>query len=88
MSHVAQANPCTRSGNYETLRQYASPAVIDSIKSQRARQLHGLRLSWRLHSVKAQEIVCARQQEISKQNEHVAQMAVRFVTLQASFLLP
>lgn len=71
-----------RSGNYDQLRKVANTTVIDSIKSQRTRKLQGLRLSWKLHKVIEQEIVCARQQEISKVDEHVAQCTVRFITEQ------
>lgn len=73
------------SGNYDKLQPLATSAVIDAIKSERTRKLRGLRLSWKLHKVIAREVVCARQQEIKKANEHVAQMAVRFITEQVSF---
>jgi hypothetical protein len=75
-----------RSGNYDKLQPFATSAVIDAIKSERTRKLRGLRLSWKLHKVIAREVVCARQQEIKKANEHVAQMAVRFITEQVSSL--
>lgn len=74
------------SGNYDKLQTLATSAVIDAIKSERTRKLRGLRLSWKLHKVIAREVVCARQQEIKKANEHVAQMAVRFITEQVGSL--
>ncbi|BGP39822.1 hypothetical protein JCM10449v2_003774 [Rhodotorula kratochvilovae] len=70
-------------GNYDRLRQYATSSVIDAIKVQRTRKLQGLRLSWKLHRVVEQEIVCARQQEIVKKDEYVGQAVVRFVTEQS-----
>ncbi|GAA5835579.1 hypothetical protein JCM11251_002968 [Rhodosporidiobolus azoricus] len=78
-----EMNQSLATGNYETLRNYASTPVIDAIKSQRTRKLQGLRLSWKLHRVVEQSVVCARQQEIFKKDEHVGQMAVRFVTEQS-----
>jgi len=61
--------------------------MVDDIKSQRARRLTGLRLSWKLHSLANKagkpELVCVRQQEIAKKDEFVAQVAVRFETVQS-----
>ncbi|ORY92618.1 hypothetical protein BCR35DRAFT_327737 [Leucosporidium creatinivorum] len=76
-------NVALTTGNYDKLQPLATSAVIDAIKSERTRKLRGLRLSWKLHKVIAREVVCARQQEIKKANEHVAQMAVRFITEQS-----
>lgn len=76
----------TRRGNYDRLRQYAATPVVDAIKAQRTRKLQGLRLSWKLHRVVEQEIVCARQQEIFKKDEYVGQAVVRFVTEQVRLL--
>ncbi|KPV75420.1 uncharacterized protein RHOBADRAFT_66422, partial [Rhodotorula graminis WP1] len=70
-------------GNYDRLRQYAATSVVEAIKAQRTRKLQGLRLSWKLHRVVEQEIVCARQQEIFKKDEYVGQAVVRFVTEQS-----
>ncbi|GAA6027331.1 hypothetical protein JCM8097_002600 [Rhodosporidiobolus ruineniae] len=78
-----EMNQALVSGNYEALRNYASLPVIDSIKSQRTRKLQGLRMSWKLHKVVAQDVVCARQQEVFKKDEHIGQMVVRFVTEQS-----
>ncbi|KAK4051197.1 hypothetical protein OIV83_003019 [Microbotryomycetes sp. JL201] len=77
------ANMALTTGNYEKLLPLASTSVIDDLKSQRARKLAGLRLSWKLHKLVSQEIVCAREQEVVKQDEFVAQAAVRFVTEQS-----
>jgi hypothetical protein len=76
------------SGNYETLRDYASFAVVDSIKQQRTRKLQGLRMSWKLHKVVEQSVVCAREQELFKKDEKIAQMVVRFVTEQVRLPFP
>ncbi|GAA5983206.1 hypothetical protein JCM11641_006849 [Rhodosporidiobolus odoratus] len=78
-----EMNQSLATGNYETLRNYASFAVIDTIKGQRTRKLQGLRMSWKLHNVTEQTVVCARQQEIFKKDENVGQMVVRFVTEQS-----
>lgn len=81
------AFPPSRSGNYTPLAPLATPALIDDLKSQRARRLAGLRLTWKLHSLASKdgkpELVCVRQQEIAKKEEFVAQVAVRFETLQS-----
>ncbi|KAM0787562.1 hypothetical protein ACM66B_003632 [Microbotryomycetes sp. NB124-2] len=77
------ANTALTTGEYDKLLPLASSSVIDALKSQRARKLSGLRLSWKLHNLVSQEIVCARQQEVVKQDEFVAQAAVRFVTEQS-----
>ncbi|GAA5905882.1 hypothetical protein JCM5296_004344 [Sporobolomyces johnsonii] len=76
-------NQALATGNYEKMREYAAINVIDAIKAQRTRKLQGLRLSWKLHNVIEQKVVCARQQEIFKKDENVGQMAVRFVTKQS-----
>jgi hypothetical protein len=39
-------------------------------------------MSWKLHKVKEQSVVCAREQELFKKDEKIAQMVVRFVTEQ------
>ncbi|GAA5857509.1 hypothetical protein JCM8547_009309 [Rhodosporidiobolus lusitaniae] len=78
-----EMNQSLATGNYDNLRHYAAFNVIDSIKGQRTRKLQGLRMSWKLHKVVKQEIVCARQQELFKKDENVAQMVVRFVTEQS-----
>ncbi|CEQ40412.1 SPOSA6832_02019 [Sporobolomyces salmonicolor] len=76
-------NQALATGNYEKMREYAANNVIDSIKAQRTRKLQGLRLSWRLHNVIEQKVVCVRQQEIFKKDENIGQMVVRFVTNQS-----
>jgi hypothetical protein len=80
-SHPSNALFCN-SGNYDSLRDYATFGVVDAIKQQRTRKLQGLRMSWKLHKVKEQSVVCAREQELFKKDEKIAQMVVRFVTEQ------
>lgn len=75
---------CPRSGNYERLRDFASHDVVEGVKAQRTRKLQGLRMSWKLHEVKEQAILCTREQEVFKADEFIGQIAVRFVTLQVS----
>lgn len=41
-------------------------------------------MSWKLHEVKEQAILCTREQEVFKADEFIGQIAVRFVTLQVS----
>lgn len=41
-------------------------------------------MSWKLHEVKEQAILCTREQEVFKADEFIGQVAVRFVTLQVS----
>ncbi|KAK4056931.1 hypothetical protein OIO90_002181 [Microbotryomycetes sp. JL221] len=77
------ANTALTTGSYDKLLSLASTSVIDSIKAQRAGKLAGLRLSWKLHKLVQQDLVCVRQQEVFKQDEFVAQVAVRFVTEQS-----
>lgn len=46
-------------------------------------------MSWQLHGAVEQEILCIRQQEISKTDEFVAQIAVRFTAdqVRSAFVL-
>lgn len=41
-------------------------------------------MSWKLHEVKEQTILCTREQEVFKADEFIGQIAVRFVTMQVS----
>lgn len=72
-------NVASATGNYSILSPISNIALIDTIKSQRAK-LSGLKISWKLHQEVSQDIICARQQEVMVQDEFVGQMAVRFVT--------
>ncbi|GAA6002443.1 hypothetical protein JCM10207_001122 [Rhodosporidiobolus poonsookiae] len=78
-----EMNHALATGNFDKLRTFASHSVLDAIKTQRTRKLQGLRMSWKLHKVVEQTIVCAREQEIFKKDEKVGQVAVRFVTEQS-----
>lgn len=69
-------------GKYDSLRKYASSAVVEEVKAQRDRKLQGLALDWKMHRVVEQKILCMREQEIFKKDEFVGQVAVRFTTLQ------
>ncbi|KWU46297.1 hypothetical protein RHOSPDRAFT_24799 [Rhodotorula sp. JG-1b] len=79
-----QTNQALATGNYERLRDFASHDVVEGVKAQRTRKLQGLRMSWKLHEVKEQTILCTREQEVFKADEFIGQIAVRFVTMQAS----
>ncbi|GAA6059284.1 hypothetical protein JCM10212_006677 [Sporobolomyces blumeae] len=76
-------NQALATGNYDRIRPYVASVVIDSIKAQRASKLQGLRMSWKLHEVIEQKVVCAREQELFKKDEPVGQLAVRFVAKQS-----
>ncbi|GAA5981815.1 hypothetical protein JCM10908_004618 [Rhodotorula pacifica] len=78
-----QTNQALATGNYERLRDFASHEVVEGVKAQRTRKLQGLRMSWKLHEVKEQTILCTREQEVFKADEFIGQIAVRFVTLQS-----
>lgn len=43
-------------------------------------------MSWKLHEVKEQTILCTREQEVFKADEFIGQIAVRFVTMQVSLV--
>lgn len=43
-------------------------------------------MSWKLHKVVEQSVVCAREQELFKKDEKIAQMVVRFITEQVRLL--
>lgn len=75
------------SGNYKFITPFASNDLISDIKARRSSSFQSVRLSWKLHREIEQEIVCVRQQEVSKIGEFVAQVAVRFVTDQVRSLL-
>ena len=71
------------------MRDFASHDVVEGVKAQRTRKLQGLRMSWKLHEVNEQTILCTREQEVFKADEFIGQIAVRFVTMQASlFCMP
>lgn len=78
-----QTNQALATGNYERLRDFASHDVVEGVKAQRTRKLQGLRMSWKLHEVKEQTILCTREQEVFKADEFIGQIAVRFVTMQS-----
>ncbi|GAA5880659.1 hypothetical protein JCM3774_000567 [Rhodotorula dairenensis] len=78
-----QTNQALATGNYERLRDFASHEVVEGVKAQRTRKLQGLRMSWKLHDVKEQTILCTREQEVFKADEFIGQIAVRFVTMQS-----
>lgn len=82
-SSSSQNSPsCSSRGKYEALRKYASSPVVEEVKTQRERQLQGLALDWKMHRVVQQKILCMREQEVFKKDEHIGQVAVRFTTLQ------
>ncbi|GAA5928351.1 uncharacterized protein JCM15063_003857 [Sporobolomyces koalae] len=76
-------NQALATGNYERARPFVASVVLDSLKAQRTGKLQGLRMSWKLHKVVKQSVVCAREQELFKKDEPVGQLAVRFVTEQS-----
>jgi hypothetical protein len=64
----------------------ASGALLDSVKAQRSKISSSIQMSWKVHGEIEQEIICIRQQEISKTDEFVAQIAVRFASMQVSLI--
>lgn len=70
-------------GNYTNLMPLASGALLDSVKAQRSKISSSIQMSWKVHGEIEQEIICIRQQEISKTDEFVAQIAVRFASMQS-----
>lgn len=77
--------PRTNRGRYSKLDPYASTALLDTIKAQRANKFQGLQMSWKLQRVVRQEVACARAQELMKKGNMIAQITVRFVTIQVRF---
>ncbi|SCZ93338.1 BZ3500_MvSof-1268-A1-R1_Chr6-2g08618 [Microbotryum saponariae] len=78
------SNQAMATGNFDALTPLATRAVIDQIKATRVRSFSPrLGLSWKLHDVVSQTLVCSRQMELYKVGEGYAQIAVRFVTMQS-----
>ncbi|KAK4701568.1 hypothetical protein P7C70_g4660, partial [Phenoliferia sp. Uapishka_3] len=78
------ANEAFATGRYAKLTPYAGGLLLDTIKSQRSKGFSGLQMSWKLHKLVREEVACARAQELMKKGETIAQITLRFETLQHS----
>ncbi|KAI5480506.1 hypothetical protein MNV49_000659 [Pseudohyphozyma bogoriensis] len=77
-----QVNSAIANGPDADFDKIATAQLIAAIKSQRVNNFKGLNLSWKLHRIVKQEMVCVRHQEVQN-DEAWAQIAVRFVTDQS-----